>query len=221
MELHQIIGQIESGMNRRAIRFKPFLYDAITVVAHLGTSLSALRRANQCTVGSAEMISATCWGAFQFTGFRLYSLDYHRPVLEFVESAADQRAMFRRFVAMVGIDFTVAELAVSLPKRQLFALRYNGQAGPDLYAERIAEEIALRTGQAGERQAAAARQVQEQRNEDNRADHNQDHDRDPLDRLGQAELRDDPIHQPDNEQDYQQINQQSDHRHSPGEMSPA
>lgn len=151
MELSEIIGQIESGGNRKAMRFEPAIYARFVAVAGIGNDAADLRykisTINACSVGTGQMIYSTSWGMFQFMGFTLYDLGYDKPILDFVESPSDQIAIFGQFVSKHGIAYSVNELRDTIDRRIAFATHYNGLGNPAAYADRIEAEIKRRDAQ--------------------------------------------------------------------------
>lgn len=146
MELSEIIGQIESGGNRKAMRFEPVVYDRTMKVAYppLAGKIKAI---NICSNATSLMIYSTSWGMFQFMGMTLYDLGYDKPIMDFVESPDDQVAAFDQFVTKHGIAYSVNELRDTIDRRIAFATHYNGLGNPAAYADRIEAEIKRRDAQ--------------------------------------------------------------------------
>lgn len=146
MLLSDIIGAIESNNNRKAFRFEPETFARISNDPAAIQKVARIKQWNRCSDGTAEMIYSTSWGAYQIMGLTLYDLGYAGAVLDFIDFQAAQVDMFNRFVARNGINFSVDQLTGDTPSalhlRQQFAIRYNGPGAVDLYAARIADEIA-------------------------------------------------------------------------------
>ena len=134
MDLCRIISTIESAGNNWAMRFEPAVYQRMQDGA-FEWEVARTKRANKCSLNTAQMIAATSWGQFQIMGFNLYGfLAYENTAGYFLTDETAQRQTFQDFITHKGIAFTPAQLA-DKETREKFALRYNGSKA---YAVKIA-----------------------------------------------------------------------------------
>ena len=95
MQIADVIAHIESSGIQWVQRFEPVQYKA---------SSSGLRakvaRFNNCSLPTADVYCAMSHGLYQIMGFNLYgaALNYQKSVFEFLNSPADQLAMFNAYL---------------------------------------------------------------------------------------------------------------------------
>lgn len=146
MELFDVVAQIESNRNFRALRFEPMMLARIqNQPGPFGQVISAIRHWHQCSGTTAQVIAATSWGAVQIMGFNLWlaSTPGLGVACHFADYLANETLQRQKFIAYAEgreINFALEELvdpADGLTKCQLFALRYNGPGDVDDYAGRL------------------------------------------------------------------------------------
>lgn len=123
----ELVALIESSRNQYAIRFEPSF-----AVAYTKSIL--IEKYNLVTHSTANVIGKTSWGMFQIMGVNIYHLGYQKQIGEFLCSLEDQMGIFKKYLEVNGIDFTLDELRESQEKREKFAKRYNGSIA---YAKKI------------------------------------------------------------------------------------
>lgn len=128
--LFDIIAQTESANIPTAQRFEPGVYDRVSHGAW-DDVLTNVQKANRgCTHATCEVFYSTSYGATQIMGFNLYGpLGYTKDVNTFLNTPADQRAMFELFIEKKNIIYSVETLCSNLVARQRFGTIYNGNAG--------------------------------------------------------------------------------------------
>lgn len=128
ISLFDIVTYVESHGNPHSIRFEPGVYHSIAVQTTTAQKviLTEIVRIHDCSMGTAQMIYSTSWGAAQIMGFNLFgSLGYKSPVWSFGDDEIAQVAMFELFCKQKEIEFTVEQL-LNPADRNLFARKYNG-----------------------------------------------------------------------------------------------
>jgi hypothetical protein len=129
--LGQIIMHVESSGFSGALRFEPKVYDGIKSV-ETGPefdTIAKIARLNICNIDTARILYATSFGLYQIMGYNLYGMGLHRSISDFLagpNARILQDAMFAKFLAGRGINFTWKEMLVDPDKLNLFALHYNG-----------------------------------------------------------------------------------------------
>lgn len=134
--LENLISTIESGRRHDAMRFEHGLYGKIAL-----SYITPIKRYNDCSYSTAQMIGATSWGLFQIMGYNVYSLGFSGTINDYLNDVGAQRQYFQYYCTRRGIYYTVQELKTDAKKRLNFAEHYNGPGAIHEYADRILAAI--------------------------------------------------------------------------------
>jgi hypothetical protein len=129
VNLFDIVSYVESRGNPLAIRFEPLVYGNISraQTAAQKEIIQNIVKIHGCSIGTAQMIYSTSWGAIQMMGFNLYGdLGYSKTVHDFQDDSIGQVDCFYKFISQKGIAFSVSDIVNSPDKKHLFAQKYNG-----------------------------------------------------------------------------------------------
>lgn len=128
-KMFQIIGLIESNHHQYAIRFEHEYFNRRLAKGWKEEIIARIRKANECSRRTAQMIYSSSWGSVQIMGFNLYHGEncLTRSVGEFMNDLELQEKEFNRFLRNAKLDkYTPEELANDAEARRRFAKTYNG-----------------------------------------------------------------------------------------------
>lgn len=144
----ELIAQVESAMDFHALRFEPGKYASLTngpmLKAHADI-VYRIQSIHKCSLGTAQMIYCTSFGAVQIMGFNLYGkLDCSRESIDYLNTPDLQRSMFNSFLQSVDLDhYSLDDMLTDVHVRKDFAIKYNGSIAYAYAIERAAKELGL------------------------------------------------------------------------------
>lgn len=120
--LSQLIRQVESNGNSSAQRYEPgwrYITPAL---------ISICKRSHPYSMSddTARALMMFSYGQYQIMGSVLYERGYKGQLCDFLQSTTLQDAWFPIDVKARKIDFSLDEVIQDSDKRNLFALKYNG-----------------------------------------------------------------------------------------------
>lgn len=132
--LADLIARIESSRNSHAIRFERKTFARITNQGYTPV-LSTIQAIHHCSSDTARVLYSMSFGFYQIMGFNLWgrALQYDKDAFSFIDSPADQKTMFFKFLDSIHQNITVDSLRDET-SRNAFAIAYNGSTA---YADKI------------------------------------------------------------------------------------